>query len=236
MQRLRGLSRGIARVIAVATAVWCFGLLARSVETSCVLAGHGVVDGAETSLTAGAAVITGVRDIARFTADALSVPSVLSVAALAAVSLGSILVIVRSRSDKAGATFAALAIYGALALSRTEIAAILDHSGHSAWHLAARLGLALGSIALAWRWIEDVALAGSLAPNDDPHAVDARTDIEASRVARSGPSTTDAASRRLRDALRSETTVSGGEPGLSGRGSPIPRVMPDQDSPIGTGG
>lgn len=236
MQRLRGLSRGISRVIATATAVWCFGLLARAVETSCVLAGHGVVDGEDASLTAGAAVITGVRDVARFAGDTLAIPSVLAIAALAAVALGSILVIVRSRTDKAGATFAALAIYGALALSKTEIASILEHGGDTAWHLAARLGLALGSIALAWRWIEDVALAASLAPDDDPHAVDARTDIEASRVARQGPSTTDAASRRLRDALKSETSISGAEPGLSGRGSPIPRVLPDQDAPVGQGG
>jgi len=233
MKRLRGLSRGISRVIAVATAVWCFGLLARAVETSCVLAGHGVVDGADASLTAGAAVISGVRDVARFTGDALSVPAVLAIAGLAAVSLGSLMVILRSRSDKAGATFAALAVYGALALSRTEISSILDHSGHSAWHLAARLGLALGSIALAWRWIEDVALAASLAPDDDPHAVDARTEVEASRLARQGPSTMDASSRRLRDALKTQSPLASGEAGLSGRGSPIPRVMPEEDAPVG---
>ena len=235
MQRVRGLSRGISRVIAVATAVWCFGLLARAVESSCVLAGHGVVDGDEAALTSGAAVITGVRDIARFAGDALSVPAVLAIAGLAAVSLGSLMVILRSRSDKAGATFAALAVYGALALSRTEIASILDHSGHSAWHLAARLGLAVGSIALAWRRIEDVALAASMAPDDDPHAVDARTDVEASRLARQGPANIDASSRRLRDALKSETTVMGADSGLSGRGSPIPRVLPDQDAPVGSG-
>ena len=42
-----------------------------------------------------------------------------------------------------------------------------------------------------------------------------------------------AASRRLRDALvgetKRQTTV-----GLHGHGSPIPRVLPDQDAPVGS--
>ena len=234
MMRIRGLSRGISRVIAVSAAVWCFGLLARAVETSCVLAGHGVVDGGDASLTAGAAVITGIRDVARFTADMLSVPSALAVAALASVALGSLMVILRSRSDKAGATFAALAIFGALALSRTEVGSILDGGGHTLTHMLARLGLVVGTCALVWRWIEDVALAASLAPNDDPHAVDAAADREAAHIAKHGPLNTDASSRRLREVLRTESGSAAHEPGLHGRGSPIPRVMPTHDEPVGS--
>lgn len=233
MHRNRGLARGISRVIAIGTAIWCFGLLARAVETSCVIAGSGVVNEGDAGLTAGAAAISGIRDVARFTADAMSVPSVLAIGGLAAVALGSLMVIVRSRSDKAGATFAALALYGALAISRTEVVAILDGSGQSIWHMLARLGLVAGSCALAWRWVEDVALASSLAPSDDPHEIDARTDREAAHIARNGPLTTDASSRRLRDALKMETTVGAAEPGLHGRGSPIPRVMPTQHEGLG---
>jgi hypothetical protein len=142
------------------------------------------------------------------------------------------MVLVRSRSERFGATFAALALYGALALSRTEVAGVLDGSGQSAWYLAARIGLVIGSCALAWNWIEDVSLAGAIGPSDDPHEVPSRIEVEAAHVARTGPSTTDAASRRLRDALvgetKRQTTV-----GLHGHGSPIPRVLPDQDAPVG---
>ena len=232
MTRVRGLSRGVTRVIAVATAVWCLGLLARAVESSCVLAGTGVVDGAEAGLTAGAATITSIREIARFSAELLSVPSVLAAGGLAAVALGSLLVILRSRSDKAGATFAALAVYGALALSRTEITSILDGTSHSVTHMLARLGLVVGSCVLAWCWIEDVALAASLAPSDDPHEVDPAADREAAHIAKHGPMHGNAASRRLHEVLRSEPVAN--EPGLHGRGSPIPRFMPTHDEPVAT--
>jgi hypothetical protein len=228
MKRLRGQAHGISRVIAVATAVWCLGLLARAVETSCVIAGNGIAPEAGGDMDAGVATITGIRDVARYIADVMTIPSSLAIAALATVALGSLMVIVRSRSERAGATFAALAVYGALALSRTEVAGILDGAGQSAWFLAARLGLVLGSCALAWRWIEDISLAGAIGPSDD------RADLEAAHVARTGPSTTDAASRRLRDVVigegKRQSTV-----GLHGHGSPIPRVLPDQDTPVGSG-
>jgi len=234
MTRLRGLSRGVSRVIALATAVLCAGLLARAVQTSCVIASHGVTPGGGEDLTAGAAVIGTVGDLARAAADFLSAPSMLSVAALAAVALGSLMVVVRSRSDRAGATFLALAVFAALTLSRTEARAMLDDGGHTAWYLAARIGLAIGACILAWRWVEDVALAASLLPSDDPHEVDAAADREAAHIATHGPLTTDAASRRLREALRTESAESG-EPGLHGRGSPIPRVLPTQDPALGAG-
>ena len=180
MNRVRGQARGISRVVALTTAVWCLGLLARAVETSCVVAGSGIAPDSSSGLDAGAASITGIRDMARFTADLMVIPSSLAVAGLAAVALGSLIVLVRSNSDRAGATFAALALYGALA------------------------------------------------PSDDPHEIDIRTDREAAHVARTGPSTQDASSRRLRDALigegKRQTTV-----GLHGHGSPIPRVLPDQE-------
>lgn len=233
MQRFRRFSRGVTRVIAVATAVWCLALLARAVESSCVIAGAGVVDGSDSALTAGAAVITGIRDVARFVAEALVLPAVLAVSALAAVALGSILVIVRSATDRAGATFAALAIFGAFAISRNELQAMLDGSGHTVLHMLARLGLVAGTCALAWRWIEDVALAASLTADEDPHHVDAAHDREAARIAKHGPASGDAASRRLREVLKSETIAPANEPGLHGRGSPIPRMMPSDDLPVG---
>ena len=228
MNRVRGQARGISRVVALTTAVWCLGLLARAVETSCVVAGSGIAPDSSSGLDAGAASITGIRDMARFTADLMVIPSSLAVAGLAAVALGSLIVLVRSNSDRAGATFAALALYGALAMSRTEIDGVLSGSSHSVWFMVARLGLVAGSCALAWRWIEDISLAGAPAPSDDPHEIDIRTDREAAHVARTGPSTQDASSRRLRDALigegKRQTTV-----GLHGHGSPIPRVLPDQE-------
>ena len=234
MKRLRGQAHGISRVIAVATAVWCLGLLARAVETSCVIASNGIAPEASGNMDAGTATITGIRDVARYIADLMTIPSSLAIAALATVALGSLMVIVRSRSERAGATFAALAVYGALALSRTEVAGILDGTAQSVWYMAARIGLVIGSCALAWRWIEDISLAGAIGPSDDPHEVDARFDTEAAHVARTGPSTTDAASRRLRDVVigegKRQTTV-----GLHGHGSPIPRVLPDQDEPVGSG-
>ena len=232
MTRLRGLSRGVSRVIALATAVLCAGLLARAVHTSCIIAAHGVTPGSAEDLTAGAAVIGTVGDFARMAADVLSVPSMLAVAALAAVALGSLLVVVRSQSDRAGATFFALAVFAALTLSRTEARAMLDDGGHTAWHLAARIGLAIGVCVLAWRWIEDVALASSLLPSDDPHAVDAAADREAEHIATHGPLSTDAASRRLRQALRAESKEDA-EPALHGRGSPVPRVMPAPQGALG---
>jgi len=125
-------------------------------------------------------------------------------------------------------------VFGALALSRTEIHAILDGSGHTLTHMLARLGLVIGTGALVWRWIEDVALAASLAPNDDPHAVDAAADREAAHIAKHGPLNTDAASRRLREVLRTESESPAHEPGLHGRGSPIPRLMPTHDEPVGS--
>lgn len=233
MKRLRGQAHGISRVVAVATAALTIGLLSRAVENACVIASSGIAPDAASNMDAGAATITGIRDIARFTADAMTIPSTLAVAALATVALGSIMVLVRSRSERAGATFAALALYGALALSRTEVASVLDGTNHSVWYLAARLGLVAGSCVLAWRWIEDISLAGAIGPSEDPHEVSSRIELEAAHVARTGPSTTDAASRRLRDALvgetKRQTTV-----GLHGHGSPIPRVLPDQDAPVGS--
>ncbi len=232
MKRVRGLSRGVTRVIAVLCATWCLGLLARAVETSCVIAGAGVVDGGPESLTAGAAVIASIREVARFTAELLTIPSALAISGLAAAALGSLMVILSSRSDKAGATFAAITIFGALALSRTEVNAILDGSGHTLWHMLARIGLVVGTCALVWRWIEDVALAASLAPNDDPHHVDPAADREAAFIAKHGPARNDAASRRLHEVLKQEQVQRGNEPGLHGRGSPIPRMMPTHDEPL----
>ena len=194
MTRLRGLSRGVSRVIALATAVLCAGLLARAVHSSCVIAAHGVHPGSAEDLTAGAAVIGTVGEFARTAADFLSLPALLSIAALAAVALGSLLVVVRSQSDRAGATFFALAVFAALTLSRTEARTMLDDGGHTAWHLAARIGLAVGVCVLAWR--------------------------------------SDAASRRLRQALRSESNHDA-EPALHGRGSPVPRVMPTHEGALG---
>jgi len=231
MTRLRGSARGLSHVIAVATAVWCLGLLARAVETSCVIAGMGVVDTPATPPTAGAPAIHGVGGIARDVADLLSMPSGLAIGALAFLAVGSVLIVHRSRSERAGATFIALAVWGSLALSQTEIRAILEGNGHTVWHLAARVGIVVGSLALTWRWIEDIALAASLLPNDDPHPVDRATDEEATHVATLGPSGRGSASRQLSSALgireRSHGAIA--DPGLSGRGSPIPRVMPTHD-------
>ncbi|MFM1805638.1 MAG: hypothetical protein RL136_2517 [Planctomycetota bacterium] len=232
LPRFRGFARSVGRVVAIGTALVCLGLLARGVQTSCEIAGHGVEVASPEGLGAGAAVIGSIRDGARYTADFLSVPAMLAIGALAAVALGSVMVILRSRSDKAGATFFALAVFAALTLSRSEARAMLDDSNHDAWHLAARVGLALGACLLAWRWIEDVALAASMLPSDDPHEVDPLADREAQHIATHGPMHTDANSRRLRDALRTDSIREEPEPGLHGRGSPIPRVMPAQDAPL----
>ena len=160
-----------------------------------------------------------------------AISSIIAIGALAFLAVGSVLIVHRSRSERAGATFIALAVWGSLALSQTEIRAILEGNGHTVWHLAARVGIVVGSLALTWRWIEDIALAASLLPNDDPHPVDRATDEEATHVATLGPSGRGSASRQLSSALgireRSHGAIA--DPGLSGRGSPIPRVMPTHD-------
>ena len=94
------------------------------------------------------------------------------------------------------------------------------------------VGLVVVSALLAWRWIEDVALAAAVAPTVDPLAIDARIDNEAAESARNGPISRDSASRQLRGVLGIASRVEFiEESGLSGRGSPIPRVMPN-DEPI----
>ena len=123
-------------------------------------------------------------------------------------------------------------LFGSLALGRNEVSPVLARATPSLVGLAAVVGLVVVSALLAWRWIEDVALAAAVAPTVDPLAIDARIDNEAAESARNGPISRDSASRQLRGVLGIASRVEFiEESGLSGRGSPIPRVMPN-DEPL----
>ena len=165
-------------------------------------------------------------------ADAMVPLSMFAMGGLAALALASFFIVVRTHSPRAGAVLTALVLFGSLALGRDEVGPVLARATPSLVALAAVVGLVVVSALLAWRWIEDVALAAAVAPTVDPLAIDARIDNEAAESARNGPISRDSASRQLRGVLGIASRVEFiEESGLSGRGSPIPRVMPN-DEPI----
>lgn len=222
-------ARGLNRTIVIATIAWCTGL-------GTVIAAQATALSQPTpvALEAGIAgtnqtqTIEKTSEWATFIADAARTPSMLAAAALAAVAVGSLVVIGRSSGGRAGAATVALGVYGALALNREELLGLLDASNPTVGAIVLRSVLLLACAVLAWRWMDDVALGAALTPAEDPHAVDGATDREAAHVAKEGPKDRDHSGRRLREAIGVESVVRD-EPGLHGHGSPIPRTMPDDD-------
>lgn len=244
---LAGLARALSRAIALSTAIWCLGVLARAGETACRLAtqgtndpGHG--DGASVAQSGTPGTIALGRALSS-AADLLLTPAMLAAGALAGLAVASFLIIVRGRSVRAGATTLALAAFAGFALAGSETRALLAVVEPSWLGVLARVAIAVASAVLAWRWIEDVALAAALVPLVDPMAIDAELDREAAAAASRGVDARDAASRRLDHALggsssagRIERMVEAEEPHLHGQGSPIPRFMPSDEVSTPAGG
>ncbi len=227
-----GMARGLTRAIVCTALVWCLSPLARAIEIACVLASADAPRAATSEASVGVPLITRIGSAAGVAADALVPISMFAIGGLAALALASFFLIARTQSPRAGAALTALVLFGSLSLGRDEVTPVLASATPSLVALAAAVGLVAISALLAWRWIEDVALAAAVAPIADPLAIDPRIDLEAAESARMGPISRDSASRHLRGALGLTGRIDLVEdPGLSGRGSPIPRVMPD-DEPV----
>ena len=229
---LRGVARGLNRAIVCTVIAWSLSPIARAVEVSCVLASKGAPQTSATDAAVGVPLIVRIGSAAGIAADSLAPLSLLSLGALAALALCSFFLLVRSQSPRAGGVVSSLVVFGALALAREEVGPVLTSATPSLVALAAMIGIVAVSAALGWRWVEDVALAAAFAPMVDPLAIDPHVDCEAATAARNGPMARDAASRQLHGALGIMQRVEFVEDsGLSGRGSPIPRVMPS-DEPL----
>ena len=240
---LEGLARGVSRTISAASALWCLALTARVAQIACDLAGgreasaqH--VGDQSASTNAGLPAIASVSSWCAMVADTLAAPAFLATGALAALALASFMVIIRGRSVRAGATTVALALYATLLVSRDEARGLLATTDPSMFALLVRAAIAVGCVCLAWRWVEDVALAAALAPKEDPLSIDEATEREATLAGARGMDSSDAASRRLDRVLHRPSAQQQGidsiqaEPGLHGKGSPIPRMMPSDDFPL----
>ncbi len=240
---LEGLARGLSRTISAATALWSVALIARVAQIACDLSGgrealasHAAQKG--DSANAGLPAIASVSSWCGMVADTLAAPAFLATGALAALALASFMVIMRGRSVRAGATTVALALYATLLVSRDEARGLLGTVDPSMFALLVRAAVAVGCVCLAWRWIEDVALAAALAPKVDPLSIDEATEREATLAGVRGMDTSDAVSRRLDRALQRPSAQQHefesiqSEPGLHGKGSPIPRMMPSDDLPM----
>lgn len=227
-----GMARALTRAIVCTALVWCLSPLARAIEIACVLASVGAPQTTTNDAAVGVPLIGRIGAAAGVAADAMVPLSMFAMSGLAALALASFFIVVRTQSPRAGAVLTALVLFGSLALGRNEVGPVLARATPSLVALAAVVGLVVVSALLAWRWIEDVALAAAVAPTVDPLAIDARIDNEAAESARNGPISRDSASRQLRGVLGIASRVEFiEESGLSGRGSPIPRVMPN-DEPI----
>lgn len=234
---LTGLARALTRAIALATAIWCLGIVARAGEAACRLAGAGP-EAAKGPDAAGVPAVVALTRAMTSAADLLLTPSLLATGALAGLAVASFLVIIRGRSLRAGATTLALGLFAGFALGGAETRALLSVVEPGWFAIGSRVAIAVASAAIAWRWIEDVSLAAALVPLVDPHAIDAALDQEAAAAASRGFDDRDAATRRLDRVLgegggggRIERIVEATEPHLHGQGSPIPRTMPADDLP-----
>jgi hypothetical protein len=213
-----GLARGIIRIGLALVAALDATLVLRVVETGCRLSQPAETDAA--SLVPRLGAWSGVAADAGLAAC----PSIL--AALAALSLASLLVVVRGSSPRATTTVALLALTAAFLASPAAVHGVFGPGSVGVLAIAFRIVIAVLLAVLAWRWIEELALAAALAPRVDPHSIDAATDREASEDALRGPGGRDGAARRL-DEVLSERVVSASvssqrEGGMLGTGSPIP--------------
>lgn len=213
-----GLARGIMRVGIALVAALDAILVLRVVESACRLSQPAESDASTLVPRIGA--WSGVA------ADAGLAATPPIVAALAALGLGSLFVVVRGSSPRATASVALLALSAALLASPAAVQGVFGTAGAGLLPIAVRVVIATLLAALAWRWIEEIALAAALAPRVDPLAIDAATDREASEDASRGPGGRDGAARRLDEILSERVAADplamSREEGILGTGSPIP--------------
>lgn len=213
-----GLARGIIRIGLALVAALDAILVLRVVESGCRLSQPSESDAP--SLVPRIGAWSGVAADAGLAAA----PSIL--AALAALGLASLLVVVRGASPRATTTVALLALSAAFLASPAAIHGVFGPGGAGLLAIALRTVIAVLLAVLAWRWIEELALAAALAPRIDPHAIDATTDREATEDAVRGPGGRDGAARRLDEVLSERVVgvpaVLPREGGILGTGSPIP--------------
>ena len=225
------LARTLIRMIWVCTATWVVLPVAKAVELACML---GVGDPlAAAAKSEDGTLITRVAEWSGVLASAVSPVATFAVGALVALALASLAIEVRSITPRVGATIAALALYGGPAVQAAEIREGLLALAPGLRGIAVAITIGVASLVLAWRWVENVALAAALPAREDPLAVSAEVDREAGSRAHRGVDSVNTSASRLAGAFHRVVgePVSEEDAGLSGRGSPIPRRVPD-DEPL----
>lgn len=225
------LARTLIRVIWVCTAVWALLPFAKAVELACRL---GVGDPlAPAAKSDDGAIITRVAEWSGVLANAVAPVATFAVGALAALALACLMIEVRSVTSRVGATVAALALYGGAAIQVTEIRESMLALAPGFLGVGVSVAIVTASLVLAWRWVENLALAAALPAREDPLAISAEIDFEAGSRAHRGVDSVNSSAARLAGALHrvvGESAAAEGD-GLSGRGSPIPKRLPD-DEPL----
>jgi len=225
------LARTLIRMIWVCSAIWVMLPVAKAVELACVL---GVGDPlAAAAKSADGAFITRLAEWSGVLAKAVSPVATFAVGALVALALASLAIEVRSIAPRVGATISALALYGGTAVQATEIREGLLAFAPGFLGISVAITIAIASLVLAWRWVENVALAAALPIREDPLAISAEVDLEAGTRAHRGVDSVNTSASRLAGAFHRVVSepVAEQDAGLSGRGSPIPRRLPD-DEPL----
>lgn len=227
------IGRRLIRAIAVCTLIFVTSPLARAVELSCALAlGDSAADASRGS---DMSAVGRIGETAGIVASSMAGLSGMAAAALAALALATLLLAIRARTPRIGSTVTSLALFAAIATHAPELRGSLAALAAGAFGIAVTSAVVLATAVLAARWIEDVALTVALEKSIDPLAISADIDAEARDAARSGVSSVDQASYRLAGALGRQggtgafTEAVIEDVGLSGKGSPIPCRMPDDD-------
>ena len=232
-QPAQRIGRRLIRAIAICTLHFVLSPLARAVELSCTLAlgdpAAGTARGGDMSL------VGRIGDIAGVVGSATAGLSGMAAAALAALALATLFLAIRARTPRIGSTVTSLALFAAIATHAPELRGSLAALAAGAFGIAVTCAVVLATAVLSARWIEDVALTVALEKSIDPLAISADIESEARDAARSGVSSVDQASYRLAGALGrhgggsafTEAVIE--DVGLSGKGSPIPCRMPDDD-------
>ncbi len=225
------LARTLIRVIWVTTAVWVLLPIAKTVQLACLL---GVGDPlAPAAKSDDGVLIARLAEWSGMLATGLSPVSTFAVGSLVALALGCLSIEARSVAPRVGATIAALALYGGVALNLAEIREAILTLQPGFVGVTVTIMMVASSLVLAWRWVENVALAAALSPREDPLAISPEVDAEAGSRAHRGVDSVNMSASRLAGAFQRVVRESstGDEEGLSGRGSPIPRRLPD-DEPV----
>jgi hypothetical protein len=180
-------------------------------------------------------LITRAADWSGVLANAVAPVAAFAVGALAALALACLMIEVRSVTSRVGATVAALALYGGAAIQVTEIREAMLALAPGFLGVGVSIAIMTASLVLAWRWVENLALAAALPARVDPLAISAEVDFEAGSRAHRGVDSVNSSAARLAGAFHrvvgESSTGEGDGDGLSGRGSPIPKRLPD-DEPL----